>query len=175
MRGRRVRNQITRKAQTIHWYLLSHLRLVFASSRVEVGVVSGAVRALLTYKLYIMILTCIFPLSVLKRRHTLLQSKISDVNSGNHTLNTHCCFWLNCCIFKFIVWLADCLEEGEADLHIFMSVSNRIEATEVKDIIATGKRSQVPRSFATNRLDQVFNIYDLEVILNTVSAVYFTL
>ena len=31
------------------------------------------------------------------------------------------------------------------------------------------------RSFATNRLDQVFNIYDLEVILNTVSAVYFTL
>ena len=31
------------------------------------------------------------------------------------------------------------------------------------------------RSFATNRLDQVFNIYDLEVILSTVGAVYFTL
>ena len=43
-----MRNQITRKAQTIHWYLLSHLRLVFASSRVEVGVVSEVVRALIT-------------------------------------------------------------------------------------------------------------------------------
>ena len=49
MRGRRVRNQITRKAQTIHWYLLSHLRLDCANSRVEVGVVSGVVRALITY------------------------------------------------------------------------------------------------------------------------------
>ena len=40
---------------------------------------------------------------------------------------------------------ADCFEEGGADLQVFMSVSNGREATEVKDIIATGKRSQVPR------------------------------
>jgi len=37
------------------------------------------------------------------------------------------------------------LKKVEADLQVFMSVSNRREATEVKDIIATGKGSQVPR------------------------------
>ena len=47
---------------------------------------------------------------------------------------------LSCFFFQ-----ADCLEEGEADLQVFMSVSNRREATEVKDIIATGKRSKVPK------------------------------
>ena len=48
-------------------------------------------------------------------------------------------------LLSYFFFQADCLEEGEADLHVFMSVSNGIEATEVKDIIATGKRSQVPR------------------------------
>ena len=40
---------------------------------------------------------------------------------------------------------AHCLEEGRADLQVFMSISNGWEATEVKDIIATEKRSQVSR------------------------------
>ena len=43
---------------------------------------------------------------------------------------------LSCFFFQ-----ADCLEEGGADLQVFISVSNGREATEVKDIIATGKRS----------------------------------
>ena len=48
-------------------------------------------------------------------------------------------------LLSYFFFQADCLEEGEADVHVFMSVFNRIEATEVKDIIATGKRLQVPR------------------------------
>ena len=55
-------------------------------------------------------------------------------NSGNLK------YLLSCFFFQ-----ADCLEEGEADLQVFMSVSNRREATEVKDIIATGKWSKVPK------------------------------
>ena len=55
-----------------------------------------------------------------------------------------------------------------------MSVSNRIEATEVKDVIATGKRSQVPRLVCglpslviLQQTVQPFEYVKLEYFLNT--------